>query len=241
MQLLNQIKNLNLLKLLVDFVAPKSCLVCHDRIHIQSEQNYICQECLDNIPFAPNSDFIISEMNKNFTKDDIAITEAFSLIGVTQDHDYMNLIYLLKYSNFPYSVEELYRLLARKIKYEQTANFDYIVPLPLHSAKKRERGYNQADYIAKGISKELAIPFAFDLVKRKRYTRTQTRVSKLERFSNIKNAFQVIDKETVKGKSILIADDVFTTGSSINECANTLLEAGARRVAAATLVYAGKY
>lgn len=241
MQLLNQIQKLNPLKLLIDFVAPKSCLVCQSKIIAQSSQEFICQQCLDNIPFAPKSDFIISEMNKNFAKDEIAITEAFSLIGVSHDPTYMNLIYLLKYSNFPYSVQELYSLLARKIRAEQTANFDYIMPLPLHSAKKRERGYNQADYIAKGLSNDLELPFADDLIKRTRYTRTQTRVSKMERLSNIKNAFQVIDKDKIKGKSILIADDVFTTGSSINECANTLLESGARRVAAATLVYAGKY
>lgn len=241
MQLLNQVQKLNPLKLIIDFVAPKSCLVCQDRISNNSKQEYICQKCLDSIPFAPNSDFIISEMNNNFAKDDVALTEAYSLIGVSKDPDYMNLIYLLKYSNFPFSVEELYKLLARKIEYEKSSNYDYIIPLPLHSAKQRERGYNQANFIANGISNELGIPLANKLIKRKRYTRTQTKVNKIERLSNIKNAFQVIDKEQVKGKSILIADDVFTTGSSINECANTLLEAGARRVAATTLVYAGKY
>jgi len=241
MQFLNQIQSLNPLKLIVDFVSPKSCLVCAVRIQPHSQQIYICQQCLDNIPYAPQSDFIVSQLSNNFAKNEIAITEAFSLIGTIKDDKYMNVIYLLKYMNFPYSADELYNLLARKIESEKTSDYDYIVPLPLHSSKKRERGYNQATYIATGISEVLALPLANDIIKRTRYTRTQTRVSKLERLSNIKNAFQVIDKDKLKGKSIIVADDVFTTGSSINECANTLLEAGARRVAAATLVYAGRY
>ena len=115
---------------------------------------------------------------------------------------------------------------------------DLIIPIPLHQLKKAERGYNQSFYIAKGIGKILDIPFSDRVVKRIKYTESQTTMTLNEREENISGAFKVINRNSVNGKTILIIDDVITTGATISECGKVLLEAGAKNIYAASVAIA---
>lgn len=114
---------------------------------------------------------------------------------------------------------------------------DYIIPVPLHPLKKAERGYNQSEYISKGISKSSGIKLNCNIVKRIRYTRSQTMLTIEERKKNMKGAFEVKTKmkKIIDGKNILLFDDVITTGATIAECAKELKNAGANKVVAASL------
>jgi ComF family protein len=114
------------------------------------------------------------------------------------------------------------------------AGYDALVPVPVHRARRRERGYNQAELIADHLASQWAKPVWPKALARKRATRSQTRLSKGERGQNLDNAFVAPDAR-VRGKRLLLIDDVFTTGATTEACALALARAGAREVAVFTL------
>src|SRR5215470_258787 len=111
--------------------------------------------------------------------------------------------------------------------------FDVIVPVPLHPARHRERGFNQASLLAELLSAHTSIPCK-PLLKRIRYTTTQTALDRSERMENLHNAFRLRQNVDVRGLRMLLIDDVLTTGSTLSECARVLKRAGALSVHAAT-------
>jgi len=110
-----------------------------------------------------------------------------------------------------------------------------IVPVPLHIKKLRQRGFNQSAILARALKKKWRIPLNYFLLKRAKFTLTQTGLDKKEREKNIKGAFEVTSAKDVKDKNIILVDDVYTTGATVNECAKTLRKAGAKDVAILTL------
>ena len=111
--------------------------------------------------------------------------------------------------------------------------FDLIVPVPLHPAKQRERGFNQAAVLAQTLSRRTLLPVG-QALKRVRYTKTQTAFDRAERMQNLRHAFRLRPREDVQGLRVLLVDDVLTTGSTLSECARVLKNAGASSVYAAT-------
>jgi ComF family protein len=114
-------------------------------------------------------------------------------------------------------------------------DYSLIIPVPLHIKRLRERGFNQSLILSRVLGGKKQIPVNFSLLKRHKFTLTQTGSNKKERKQNIKGAFEVSDKKKITGKNIILIDDVYTTGATINECAKTLIKAGARKVSALTL------
>lgn len=120
---------------------------------------------------------------------------------------------------------------------------DVIIPVPLHKARLRQRGFNQAELLSGLIvgpdhtnsSTPLTMKIHTGILKRVKPTRPQTELDRHKRIDNIKGAFRVILPEAIEDKEILLIDDVFTTGSTANECARVLMEAGARKVDVFTL------
>jgi competence protein ComFC len=111
--------------------------------------------------------------------------------------------------------------------------FDIIVPVPLHPARQRERGYNQAALIAQLLAARMSLPLKLAL-DRIRYTTTQTAFDRAQRMENLRNAFRLRPRRDVQDLRVLLVDDVLTTGSTLSECARVLREAGASSVYAAT-------
>ncbi len=111
--------------------------------------------------------------------------------------------------------------------------FDFLVPVPLHPARERERGFNQAQLLAENLSASASLPLLCAL-ERIRYTTTQTAYDRAERMENLHNAFRLRKNANVRGLRVLLIDDVLTTGSTLNECARVLKAAGASSVYAAT-------
>jgi ComF family protein len=113
--------------------------------------------------------------------------------------------------------------------------YTLLIPVPLHIKRLRERGFNQSLLLAYKLGGKYKLPVNFSLIKRRKATLTQTGLNKTEREENIKGAFVVIDEKKVCDENIILIDDVYTTGATINECAKTLLKTGAQKVAALTL------
>jgi ComF family protein len=111
--------------------------------------------------------------------------------------------------------------------------FDLVVPVPLHPAKERERGFNQASLLAEMFSAQAGIRLR-PVLERIRYTRTQTAFDRAERIENLHNAFRLRKNMSVRDLRVLLIDDVLTTGSTLSECARVLRKAGAISVHAAT-------
>ena len=103
--------------------------------------------------------------------------------------------------------------------------FDRLVPVPLHPARQRERGFNQADLLAELLSRKTSIPLQ-RVLQRIRYTKTQTAFDRAERMENLRNAFRLRKNADVRGFRVLLIDDVLTTGSTLSECARVLKAAG---------------
>ena len=146
------------------------------------------------------------------------------------------LVYQLKYGNKPAIGETLgryYGFILSKRSWD--SDFDYIVPIPLHPRKLQQRGYNQSDYFAKGLATSLGIPWHNQYVSRVKETDTQTQKGRTERLQNLANAFYITDQKVVGGKHILLVDDVVTTGTTLEACGLSFLEAGTKEISIATI------
>jgi len=111
--------------------------------------------------------------------------------------------------------------------------FDLLVPVPLHPARKRERGFNQAELLGLELQRVAGIR-CHSVLQRTRYTTTQTQFDRSERMENLRGAFRLRRRSDVRGLRMLLVDDVLTTGSTLSECASVLKKAGAASVFAAT-------
>ncbi len=118
--------------------------------------------------------------------------------------------------------------MAKRLERDIGGSYDFAVPVPLHKSRLRERTYNQSSYICRGIGEALNIQPIEKCLKRTRYTRTQTKLSIDEREENVRNAFELNQKFSglIRGKNIILVDDVITTGSTILECARVLKNIG---------------
>ncbi len=150
-----------------------------------------------------------------------------------------SLVLAYKYSAGPYLYAAALRLLqSGGERWYAWRDYDLVVPVPLHPRKVRERGFDQSALLAVGLSRATGIPLGRKTLARVRYTISQTRLSREERGGNIGGAFAFRGGEEVRGKTVLLVDDVYTTGATVNECAKMLIWGGAASVDVLTLARA---
>ena len=220
---------------LFDFILPRFCCSCKTKLSVN--QDTMCLDCLSKIQRSTGLR-LQREFERKFFNNKI-ISEFYSPFVFEKDKELQHAIHALKYDKkFPVGIF-LGKVLAAEIKSSKTNwKFDLIIPIPLHQLKKAERGYNQAYYIAKGVGKIFKVKVSDRSVKRIKYTESQTTMNLNEREENISGAFKVKWNTQVRGKNILLLDDVITTGATISECGKILLEAGASKVYAASIAIA---
>jgi competence protein ComFC len=124
------------------------------------------------------------------------------------------------------------RILSSGLRHE---NYDVILPVPLHNSRKRKRGYNQAEVLSEIVSTFLGKPLLPKVLIKTKNTPPQSGLNKRERSENLKGSFAVTESSLIRGKSVLLVDDVMTTGATIEECSKTLLKHGSEKVYAFTL------
>lgn len=218
-----------------DFFLPRFCPAC--KIKLNENEKVVCPLCLSKIKLA-DQNRIKNEFQRKFLNKNI-ISNFTSLYVFEKDKELQHIIHELKYNKKFLVGTFLGRQLANSIKNRIINwNISIIIPIPLHHLKKAERGFNQSFYIAKGLSKELNIPVGNKIVKRKRFTQSQTTMTLKEREENISDAFSLKRNENLSGKNILLIDDVITTGATISECGKVLLDVNANGVYAASIAIA---
>ncbi|NWF88998.1 MAG: ComF family protein [Ignavibacteriaceae bacterium] len=225
----------NYLTEFLDFILPRFCPGCKNKL--TSLERVVCTNCLSKLkPVEP--DLIKTEYQRKFESKKI-ISGFISQYIFEKDKELQHIVHALKYDKKfligKFLGENLGKTFVARFK---DWNINLIIPVPLHHLKKAERGFNQSYYIAKGISITTGITLDVKAVKRFRFTQSQTTMTLREREENIEGAFKVRKTENVKGKNVLLVDDVMTTGATISECGRVLLNAGANRIYAATVALA---
>jgi ComF family protein len=217
---------------LLHFIAPSLCPACDAPLAV-AERRY-CGACRASLEPAPFPRDIFVELAGRFPGDELAISAIASLYTFEADGPVQRLIHALKYRGCYEIGVELGGELAGALRmFREFETFDIIVPVPLHRARRRERGYNQAEAIGRGISRRMGdLPVGMVLA-RARHTVSQTTLGAGARHANMAGAFSFAGGD-VRDLTVLLCDDVCTTGATLNACAERLLGAGARKVLAAT-------
>ena len=226
---------MNFLTDISDFFLPRFCPSCKKKL--TSTEVVVCNSCLAKIKHADSERTAIEFVRK--FKNEKIIKGFTSLFVFEKDKELQDIIHDLKY-NGKFSIGIfLGKLLAAAVNDKiQEWKIDLIVPIPLHHLKRAERGYNQSDFVAKGMNKILDIPVKSRLIKRIRFTETQTSLNLLERKENMKDAFALHRNKLLQNKNVLLIDDVITTGATISECGRIILESGAANIYAASVAVA---
>ncbi len=213
-----------------DFFLPRFCAGCEKKLNVNEKP--VCEECLKTI-LTVSEERIQNEYDRKFRSEGI-ISGFYSKYVFETDKKLQDIIHALKYNRKFALGNFLGENISEGIK-SLNWNIDLILPIPIHHLKKAERGYNQSDFIANGLSKSLNIPYSKNIIKRSRYTESQTKLDIKERANNVANAFRIKNLKTIKGKNILLVDDVITTGATILECGKALITSGAKTVYACSV------
>jgi ComF family protein len=222
-----------------DFVSllfPRLCYACGN--HLLRNENLICTGCYVIIP---RTNYHLADENPLaelfWGRCHLEKAAAFSFY--TKGSRIRRLIHNLKYKGIKEIGEELGRIYGLTLKSSGFLNdIDLIIPVPLHPSKKRVRGFNQSDIISEGLAEVTGITIDTTSLIRIHVSDTQTKRSRFDRWTNVAGIFQVTDPVTLNGKHILLVDDVITTGSTIESCANELLKVDGVRVSVIAMAFA---
>ncbi len=227
---------MNWLNHLVDIIYPKTCDACGEPL--LGGEKLICTQCLVSLP-RTNTHLQPDELIERRFWGKITVSHTIAYLRFSKKSKVQHLLHQLKYKNKPELGILLGELYGQDLKAAGFAkNIDLIIGIPLHIQKEKQRGYNQANCIAEGLSKALDVPYDATIARKVVNTETQTKKSRFERFMNVRDAFEITDKEKLKGMRIAIVDDVLTTGSTIESFATTLLESGCSEISVITIAIA---
>ena len=210
----------------VDLIYPPMCLACEQRLH--GEEVELCFSCLSslNTLHKPHEQFSVPG--------EIHIETAWALFEF--DDVFQNLIHHLKYSRRRKAmIVVLDHYKTHILNLLESSRFDLVVSIPLHPRKYRERGYNQVDDVSDWLAELLGAETGTHVVKRTKYTQSQTKLNATQRYENVAAAFQVKHAIDIEHKRILLVDDVLTTGATSNALASVLSDSGAARIDLLTL------
>ena len=224
-----------LLRSILDFILPRYCPVCRGKLMV--EEKAICKNCLSDLPrtrqWLPRNGIRVGE--KTFEEGNFAqifwtrlpeLTKAIAFLNFRPKSEVAEIVYDFKYRGMKDTAVEMGRIAAEEILPSGFFDgIDALVPLPLNKSRYRERGYNQSERLAYGISLATGIPVETKYVIRRSFKSSQTSLSKIERPDNVRDVFCLGEKANeMSGKHILVVDDVVTTGATTAACAKVVLQ-----------------
>ena len=214
---------------------PRTCLAC-GRVLLENER-CICLACRYNMPitdFARRSDNVVKQLFDNM----LPVEAAMAMYWFVADTEWQHIIHNFKYRGRWFFAQKMGEWLGEELR--ESGNFegiDLIIPIPLHYRRRLIRGYNQSEQLALGVGRKMGVKCDFRSVRRRSYNESQTSKSRSERWDNVEEIFEVRDANKLRGRHILLVDDVLTTGATISSCAMAILRAcdGDVRISIATL------
>lgn len=220
-----------------EFFFPRLCLACGRKLLLSEEG--LCLKCLTDLPKTRMLNTPGNEMESRLWAHP-NMNRASSLYFYAKGGNVSKILQGMKYHNRTALCEQMGRLLAVEL---QPSGFfegiDYLVPVPLHPMRLRQRGYNQSELLCKGISLITGIPLAADVLVRVHNNATQTHKSSSERWQNTQGLFAATEQSVkLRNKHVLFVDDVFTTGATLSACISALSTAESIQASIVTLAYA---
>lgn len=208
---------------ILDLIYPPVCGICG-----KLNQNYLCKKCqkvLEN-----QSKFVIDEnqdFNQNFNKHLYIFKYEGIIRSMILNYKFNEKSYLyITFVNFLLKNEKFFKILK---------SYDTIIPVPISSERKNERGYNQSELLAKELAKKLNIECVKNCLIKNKNIIEQSKLNKEERQKNIQGVYILKNKEKLINKKLLLIDDIFTTGSTVNECCKILKQANPRKIDVLTI------
>lgn len=223
---------------ILSLVLPRTCIVCGELL--QESKSPVCVVCSMRVPLT-NFSFEKENAMVNHLRGIIPIESATSLFWYVHNSDWRALIHRFKYSGNWFTARKMGEWLGTEmVRGGCFEDIELIIPVPLHPIRRLQRGYNQSEQIAVGVARKMNVEYDFGVLRRKRNNKSQTQQDKFDRVSNVQGLFEVRHPERLRGKHILIVDDVFTTGATISACASAIIKACNHdvRISVATLASA---
>lgn len=226
-----------------DFLFPDNleCIFCNAEIKNKNEF-CCCEKCFDEFLQGRKvclkcGDSISHKGNYCLAcKKEICLNYEFARAPFEYVGNVKTIVQNLKYSNGKWLAKYMAAFLAQEYE-NMNLETDVIIPVPMHKQKLKIRGYNQTELLAKELSAKINVAYSFNNLIKTRETTTQTKLNKAERLENLAGSFEVVNREEIVNKNILLIDDVFTTGATIEETSKILKFAGANKIYVLTFAH----
>ncbi len=219
---------------LLDLFYPKICVICTG--HLSKSEEFICFSCMFNLPKTDHFDVPENAMAKNLWGR-VNVKQAAALLAFKKESAVQNLLHAIKYKDKQDLGIFMGKQMGITAKAKQMVLPDLITSVPLHPKKEALRGYNQSHLLALGLAEIINVPVVKDNLIRVSSNSTQTKKNRYERFINVKEKFEILDPTIFENKHILIVDDVFTTGATLEACIQCLNDCGNTSTSAYTLAF----
>jgi len=206
----------------LDLIYPRVCLGCE--LTVPLDDHIVCLKCLSELAITDQYMLEDNDFTEHFYGR-VPVRTGSAMMYLDSDEKALRIVHEIKYKDGRQTADHLGQWYGKRLAasplYE---DINCILPVPLHPKKLRQRGYNQAELWARGISLTWGVPVDTSWLSRKRYTRTQTKMTRHQRMVNIGDAFTVDGRGDRSYKHILLVDDVLTTGSTLEACALAIKE-----------------
>lgn len=219
----------------INLFFPDTCANCEEALY--QHEHAICSTCRYYLPVSKFHLYNDNPVEKLF-RGRVNVQNAAAFLLFQKGGMAQNLVHQLKYkgrTEVGIIIGKLYGYELKNLEWRQ--KIDLIIPVPLHNKKLRKRGFNQCEFFAKGLSESMNINYDTTSVKRVYSTETQTKKSRYNRWKNAEGNFIVANPEFLKGKNILLVDDVITTGATLEACAQAILNIEQTTVSVATMAF----
>lgn len=223
---------------LLHLFYPHICTGCGS--DLVNENNLLCLQCISDLPHTNFAMHANNPVEKSFWGR-LAITAAMSEFYFTKGTLIQTLIHEFKYKGNKDVGLYLGAIMGNSLlSSNRFTKIDALIPLPLFADKEFKRGFNQATILCNGISEVMNIPVINNNVIRTRFTETQTKKHRTERWKNVEGSFEIKNPKEITGKHILLVDDVVTTGSTLEACGAEMLKVEGSQLSIATLAFAAR-
>ncbi|TNE54792.1 MAG: ComF family protein [Bacteroidetes bacterium] len=206
---------------LMHLLYPEFCVCCQEEL--SRFEKACCQLCISELKYTCFEQLDGETDLDRLFWGRIPLEKTYALLYFEQDSTTQQIIHAIKYQGKFDLAKMMGDMIAKRLldKRASLMEIDAIVPVPLHPRKRFLRGYNQSEYLARGLGERLGIPVRPELLKRKEHAKSQTKVSRLMRWENIERAF-VPHQDVLQVNHLILIDDVVTTGSTIEACVREL-------------------
>lgn len=220
---------------LLHLFFPHLCSGCGN--DLLPKESCLCLHCRTNLPQTLFEQYQGNPIEKIFMGR-LPIAAASAAFYFSKESLLQHLMHRFKYKQEKELGLQLGEMMGRQLSGSGRFSPDALVPLPLFPDREKKRGYNQAAVLCEGMAETLRLPILTGAVTRPLATETQTRKNRLERWQNMEGRFSVVQPNLIRGRHILLVDDVITTGATLESCGQALLEAGPASLSVASLCYA---